>query len=95
MVRAANIFNIDRGGDNFHIVQRELTTLSNNIAVDDNHRTSIVVKPVTIAALLVCIHVDTTALQDVSMKPDAQKSIHTSFVACEMRFTRVFSFLSS
>lgn len=63
----SNLFNIHRSRDNFHIVKRELAALGHNIAIDYNHCASIIVQSIAIAALLVCIQINTTTLQHVSM----------------------------
>lgn len=57
-----DFFDINSSRNDLHIFQGELGTLGDNIPVDDNHCTAIIVEPITIATLLVGIEVDASAL---------------------------------
>ena len=95
-LKESNLFDINSSCDDLHIIKRELGALSYKVTVDHNHCTSIVVQPITITALLVCIQINTPALQFVSTVTIQMAEIGiTNFVACVMRFMRVSSFLSS
>lgn len=59
----ADVLDINSRGNHFDIVQRELTALRNDMAIDGDHGTTVVVEPVTIASLLVGIEVNATELQ--------------------------------
>jgi hypothetical protein len=57
-----DILDVYRGGHDFNVVQGELGTLSNDVPVDGDHGTSVVVEPVSVAPLLISIQINTTEL---------------------------------
>lgn len=64
---APHIFQVDCCGNNLHIVEGELRSLSDDPAIDDDHRTTIIVEPVTIAPLLIRVKVYATSLARLSV----------------------------
>lgn len=58
----SNLFNVNSCRHNLHIVERELGSLGDNIAIDNDHRTPVVVQSIAVAALLICIEIDASAL---------------------------------
>jgi hypothetical protein len=53
---------VERGGHDFDIVQRELASLSHDLSVKGDKRSAIVVKPISVATLLIGIEVDAAEL---------------------------------
>lgn len=90
------LFNVHSGSDNLDVVERELRALGHDVAVDDDHRTPVVVQTITVAALLVSVQINATTLQtDQHLNHTQFGDILTNLVACVIRLTRVSSFLSS
>ena len=59
---STDVLNVNGGCDNFDVVERELGTLRNDTPIKGNKGTTIIIKPVAIATLLVSIEVYTTKL---------------------------------
>ena len=53
---------IERGGRNFHLVERELAALGDDTPVERDERRAVVVQSLAIAALLVGVEVDSSQL---------------------------------
>jgi hypothetical protein len=62
---SSHILDVNRGGDDFNIVEGELRALGDNLPVQCDYGGAIVVKSVSIAALLICIQIDTPELANV------------------------------
>lgn len=58
----AHIFEVYRGGDHFDVIERELRALADNVAVDDDQGTAVVIEAVAVTALLVGVEVDAAEL---------------------------------
>lgn len=54
----AHLLNVDRGNDDFYVVEGKLGALSNDVAVQSDEGAAVVVESITVAALLVRVEVD-------------------------------------
>lgn len=90
---------IKRSRDDFDIVQRELTALGDNFAVECDESGTVVVQPVSVATLLIGVEIYTAELQSRAQSTlrsaTVTKSPNTFSVASRMRSTRVCSFRNS
>lgn len=72
----------------YHILQRELRSLSHNLAIHSNQRTTIIIQSVTITALLICIQVYTTKflsgfLDEIDSRVQLAKFVMTTTGVCK------------
>lgn len=61
-----NVFEVDGRCYYFDVVQRELRTLSDDFAVNDDESTAVVVEAIAVATLLVRVEIDASELEVVS-----------------------------
>jgi hypothetical protein len=60
----ANVLNVNCRRDDFHVGERELGTLSDDLAIDEDKGTAIVIEPVSVTALLVRVEIDASELHE-------------------------------
>jgi len=89
---------VDRGGDNFNVVQGELGALGDDLAVEGDERAAVVVESVAIAALLVGVEVETAGLRVITRSErycEEEAVVRTLSVASLIKSMRVRSLRSS
>ena len=59
----SDILKVEGGRDHLDVLHRELGALSNDVPIDDNGRTAIIVETLPITALLIGKQVDTSSLE--------------------------------
>lgn len=62
-----HVLDVDSCRDNFDVIHRELRALGHDISIHNNHRTTIVVQSITVAALLIGVEIDAPALYWISI----------------------------
>lgn len=91
------VLDIDGRGDHLDVLQRKLRALRDDAPVDDDHRASVVVQAVAVAALLVRVQVDAASLQVFVVRRRALwcGKVLAFIVASFMSSTRRYSLRSS
>ena len=73
---SSDFLNVYSRGDDLDVVQRELRALRYDFAVQADESAAVVVQPVTVAALLIRVEVDSTSLSEMH-KHDVRQRVAT------------------
>jgi hypothetical protein len=77
----AYLFNINRCADDLDVIERELATLGDNLAIKSDHGTSVVIETIPVTALLVRIEIHTSELSFVNFNGSGGRFMDVSALA--------------